>query len=76
MLPANESELTELLHVIVGLGFPSAEQIRATGVPSLTVYFLTFGKIDMDFGLTGKREANHHFSINVYLLQAITVYHS
>ncbi len=55
MLPGKESEL-ELLHVIVGLGFPSTEQIRATGVPSLTVYVLTSGKIDMDFGLTRKRQ--------------------
>ncbi len=54
-IPVNESEL-ELLHVIVGLGLPTAEQFMAKKIPSLTVYVLTFGKILKDRGLTGKKE--------------------
>ncbi len=67
VLPANESEL-ELLHVIVGLGFPTAEQFMMTGVPSLTVYVLTFGKIVKDCGLTGKEESILKTAIHSKLL--------
>ncbi len=56
VLPENESELTELLHVIFGVGFPTAEQFMAKKAPSLTVYALTFGEIVTDWGLTEKEE--------------------
>ncbi len=52
MLPEKESVPTELVHVMVGVGFPTAEQFTVMGLPSVTVYVAVLGDTINDCGST------------------------